>query len=89
MPAPDRDPLDQRILRHADEADGHDGDRQPVAGGDAIDLVLHRAGVGVDVDADGRRRLWHGPDFCSALTLSGVPGQDGFRGKEHFRHWHV
>ena len=40
-------------LRHADEAVGDDGDRQPVARRDAIDLVLHRTGVGIDIDADG------------------------------------
>ena len=44
-------PFDHRVLRHADEARSDDRDRDMVARGDAIDLVLHRAGIGVDVDA--------------------------------------
>ena len=47
------DALDQRILRHADEIARDHADGQAVPGGDAIDLVLHRAGVGVDIDAGG------------------------------------
>jgi len=44
------DPLDRWVVRQVDEAGRHDRDRQPVARCDAIDLVLHRAGVGVDMD---------------------------------------
>jgi hypothetical protein len=45
------DPLDQRVLRNADEADGHDRDGKPMARGDAVDLVLHRTGIRIDVYA--------------------------------------
>ena len=48
-----RDALDQRILRHPDEIPCDHADRQPMAGSDAVDLVLDRAGVGVDIDAGG------------------------------------
>ena len=47
------DALDQRILRHADEIARDHADRQAVPDRDAIDLVLHRAGVGIDIDAGG------------------------------------
>ena len=47
------DALDQRILRHADEIARDHADRQAVPDRDAINLVLHRAGVGVDIDAGG------------------------------------
>ena len=46
-----RDALDQRILRDTNKIARNDADRQTVAAGDAIDLLLHRAGVGVDIDA--------------------------------------
>ena len=52
-PGAGRDALDQRILRHPDEVAGDHADRQAMAGGDAVDLVLDRAGVGVDIDAGG------------------------------------
>ena len=49
--------LDRRIARHCDGAVGDDEDfeggaLERVALGDAINLLLHRAGVGVDVDGD-------------------------------------
>ena len=43
--------LDQRIVRNADEPLRHHDDRKRVPRRDAIDLVFHRAGVGVDIDA--------------------------------------
>src|SRR4029077_12254464 len=52
-------PLDQRVLRHADEPDRHDQDRDSVPPGHAIDLVFNRAGVGIDVDADGSCGFGH------------------------------
>ena len=52
------DPLNKLIARDRDRAVGDDEDlevdaleRMPL--GDAIHLLLHRAGVGVDVDGDG------------------------------------
>ena len=44
------DQLDQRVGRHPQRGVGHDRDAHRVAAGDAVDLVLDRAGVGVDVD---------------------------------------
>ena len=51
----DDDALDQRIARNRDRAVADDIDLQAVPFGDAIDFLLHRAGVGVDVDRDGCR----------------------------------
>src|SRR5579859_7362063 len=47
------DALDQRILRYPDELAGDHADGNAMAGGHAIDFVLDRAGIGVDVDAGG------------------------------------
>jgi hypothetical protein len=52
-PGTGRDPLDQRILRHPDELAGDHADGQAMAGGDAVDFVFDRAGIGVDIDAGG------------------------------------
>ena len=57
-----RDPLDQGIGRHPDEIAGHHADRQAMPGGNAVDFVFDRTGVGVDIDAgggvqNGRHRL--------------------------------
>src|SRR3546814_2034908 len=46
--AADDHPLDQRRLRHHHEAVGDDAYVQLVSPGDAIDLVLHRAGICID-----------------------------------------
>ncbi len=55
-------PLDQRIARHVDEGIGDHVGLEPVAAGHPINLVLHRAGIGIDEDKDrlaiGRR--YHG-----------------------------
>jgi hypothetical protein len=42
-----------RPYGNLDEAIRHHQGVNPVAGGDLVDLVLHRAGVGVDEDAHG------------------------------------
>jgi len=42
--------LDERRLRNGDRAVADDKDLQSVPFGDAIDFLLHRAGVGVDQD---------------------------------------
>jgi hypothetical protein len=44
------DPVDQRILRNADEPRGDHGDGKLMPRGDTVDLVLHRTGIGIDVD---------------------------------------
>ena len=44
--------FDQRIARHRDRAVAHDVDFEPVALGDAVDFVLDRTGVGIDVNSD-------------------------------------
>ena len=49
--------FDQRITRNRDRAVADDKDLQPVPFGDAIDFLLHRAGVGVDVDRDRGRPM--------------------------------
>jgi hypothetical protein len=54
-----RDAFDHRILRHANEIAGNHADGEAMAGGDAIDLVLDRAGIGVDIDAGGVQRRRH------------------------------
>src|SRR5258708_37533103 len=66
---PRRDALDQRVLRHPDEIAGHDADRQAMPERDAIDLVLDRAGVGVDIDAGGVQCAVFGLGF-SGICLS-------------------
>jgi hypothetical protein len=48
--------LNPRLARHRDRAIGDHIDLQPVSLSDAVDLRLHRAGVGVHVDFD---RLGH------------------------------
>ena len=58
----DDDALDKRIARHRDRAvaDDEDFERsalERMALGDAINLLLHRAGVGVDVEGDHPARL--------------------------------
>ena len=53
------DALNQRILRHADEAVGDHEHRNLMAVGDAVDLVLDRAGVGIDINADRIGRSGH------------------------------
>ena len=55
----DDDPLDQRMRRHPQPGVADDPDRHLVPPRDLVDLVLDRAGVGVDQD-DRRRRRWHG-----------------------------
>ncbi len=56
--------LDQRIVRHADEIARDDTDRQPVPLGDAINLVFHRAGVGIDINPDCARQGWFVRGHC-------------------------
>jgi hypothetical protein len=46
----DDDGFDQRIGRYANEAVRHHEDRRLEALRHAIDFILHRAGVGVDID---------------------------------------
>ena len=58
-PGTRRDALDQRILRHPNEIAGDHADRQAVPGGDAVDFVLDRAGIGVDIDAGGAQNGRH------------------------------
>ena len=43
------------MIGDADAAVGHDGDRNRVAQGHAVDLLFHRAGIGIDQNgrADG------------------------------------
>ena len=53
------DALNPGIVGHADEALRHDAHRKPVAGGDAIHLLLHRAGIGIDIDANGGGSIGH------------------------------
>ena len=49
-------PLDQRMVGHADARVADHPHRHLAAQGDSIDLVLHRAGVGVDQDSNQARR---------------------------------
>ena len=49
-PAPTTTPLDPRRTRNQDRVVRDNENRQPVASGDAVDLILHRTGVGVDKD---------------------------------------
>ena len=81
-PGTGRDALDQRILRHPDEIARDHADRQPMPGGDAVDLVLDRAGIGVDIDAGGvqigRHRLGIGRRTqAGALKIRVVPHRAG------------
>ena len=48
----DGHPLDQGMLRHAQPLIADDADRHVVPPGDLVDLLLHRAGVGIDEDDD-------------------------------------
>src|SRR5262249_55440818 len=48
------DALDQRVLRYPDEAACNHADGYAKPERDAINLVLYRAGIGVDIDAGGR-----------------------------------
>ena len=88
---PRSDALDQRILRHADEIARDHADRQAVPDRDAIDLVLHRAGVGIDIDAGGVQfrhfrsvsRIGFGQVFSSAR---GTPSGGKMRGKQLLEH---
>ena len=85
-PGTGRDALDQRILRHPDELPGDHADRQAMAGGDAVDLVLDRAGVGVDIDAGGvqirRHRLRIVGRRLSRSSARGTPSRAELRGKQ-------
>src|SRR5438270_731366 len=66
--------LDQRVVRDADEFARDDADRQPMAGRDAVDFVLHRAGVGIDIDAGmGLGHCWR----------RGTPSRLQLRAKPH------
>src|SRR6202012_5946129 len=60
-----RDALDQRVLRYADELTSYDAHGHAEPDRDAIDLVLHRAGVGIDIDAGGVRGFRHCPGMYS------------------------
>ena len=53
----DRDALDHGIARHLDRAVGDHPDAQPMPLGDAIDFLLHRAGIGIDQDRDPGGRI--------------------------------
>ena len=48
-PAVDHDPSDSPLRWHVHPAVGNDKDRHPIDRRDALDLVLDRASVGVDV----------------------------------------
>jgi hypothetical protein len=50
---------DQGIARHIYWAVGDDLEAQPVTRGDAVDFLLHRAGVCIDQDSDSGRRIRH------------------------------
>jgi hypothetical protein len=57
----DDDALDHRVARHGDRRVRNDKDPkrsilERVALGDAINFVLHRTGISVDVEGDGFRR---------------------------------
>ena len=56
---PDNNSLDPRRTRDQDRAVRDNENRQPVAGGDAIDLILHRTSVGVDKDTQLRSGRFH------------------------------
>ena len=61
LPARDDHQLDRAAFGHAHPRVRDQDHRDAVAGGDAVDLLLDRAGVGVDVDdphGHGRSRLW-------------------------------
>src|ERR1035437_1571097 len=86
-PGTRRDALDQRVLRHPNEIAGDHADGQVIAGGDAVDFVFDRTGVGVDIDAggvqDGRHRLgiWSGNASCALPDARGTPSEAELRGK--------
>src|SRR4030095_12026996 len=48
----DHHPLDQRMLRHADALIADDRHWHLAPPGDLVDLLLYRAGVGIDQDLD-------------------------------------
>ena len=52
-PGTGRDALDQRIRRHPNEVPRDHADGKAMTGRDPVDFVLHRAGIGVDIDAGG------------------------------------
>jgi len=56
---PDNNPLDPRRTWNQDRAVRDNENRQPIASGDAIDLILHRTGVGVDKDTQLRSGRFH------------------------------
>src|SRR6185437_7448652 len=80
-----RDAFDQRVARHSNEIAGDDADGQAVPDRDAVDFILDRTGVGIDVDAgefrirrhqwflsggwDRRRVVLHGAQKCEKYTL--------------------
>jgi hypothetical protein len=68
--AVDDHPLDQRRLRHLHEAVGHHPNLQAIAACDPVDLVLHRAGIGIDVDLD---RARHGICRFQPKSKEGPP----------------
>ena len=55
----DDNPLDLGRTRDHDRAVCDNENSQPVASGDAIDLILHRTGVGVDKDTQLRPGRFH------------------------------
>ncbi len=66
------DALDVGRARNHDRAVGDDEDLEPKTRRYAIDLVLHRTGVGVDIDAQGGFSGRHGPDLGD-LRARGEP----------------
>ena len=71
--AADHDALDHLISRDRDRAVADDKDfklraleHMPL--GDAINLLLHRAGIGVDIDGDGSRRIHEDPTETKAAS---------------------
>jgi hypothetical protein len=64
MPAPTTTTLNLRRTRDHDRAVRDNENCQPVASRDAIDLILHRTGVGVDKDT----QLWSGSFHVGAVS---------------------
>jgi hypothetical protein len=64
--------VDEIVRRHADRAVADDRHRHAVAEGDLVDLLLDRAGVGIDKDAD--HRAWSCFFFFHAGFLRGGSG---------------
>src|SRR2546423_605350 len=67
--------LDQRVLRHADEVSRNHAHGQAMPGRDAINLVLHRAGVGIDIDAGGGLAWRHRSGLICGLRGTPSPAQ--------------